>query len=543
MNNKAALFVQAIRGPVLLITIGILFAVQQSSTLPFSRTWPLIIIVIGVMKLIERMVLQPRPAGPVGFGPPQAPGAPYVRATPYLRRISITGPLVLIAIGVLFLIHAISPEYHIGEFLILYWPFILIGWGVIALLEACVLAMSGSALPVNGISGGGWVLVILICIVGVISFEFHRPNTWWRNTGWETGVQAFGEEHEYTIDPVQKAVGDAPHVVIETFRGDAKVTVGAGKQVTVSGHKTVKSFDSGEADRSNSATPVDVIVQGNTVTVRCNQDKASGRAPVTTDLEVSVPKDASVEASGTYGDFDISGTAGNVNISSDNAGVRLQDIGGNVNIDTRRSDLVRCTNVTGAVDLRGKGEDVELTKIAGQVTIAGDYSGTLALRNLVKPVHVQDRRTQFDVQQIAGEIRLDSGSLNAENVVGPVKLNTHDTDVTLTGFTNGLDLNVDKGDIELKPGVPLANMTVHTHSGDIAVTLPQSANFAITASTDHGDIDNEFGDRLHERSDGPGAKLQGSTGSGPDLRFATDRGSVTVRKTNTAPPAAAGTPA
>jgi hypothetical protein len=68
MNNRAALFVQAIRGPILLITIGALFAIHQAGVISFARTWPLIIIVIGVMKLIERMFVQspPPPRVPVG---------------------------------------------------------------------------------------------------------------------------------------------------------------------------------------------------------------------------------------------------------------------------------------------------------------------------------------------------------------------------------------------------------------------------------------------------------------------------------------------
>jgi hypothetical protein len=66
--NREALFVQAIRGPILLITIGILFAIHQAGTLSFGRTWPLIIIMIGVMKLFERMVTKP-PAVPPPGGP------------------------------------------------------------------------------------------------------------------------------------------------------------------------------------------------------------------------------------------------------------------------------------------------------------------------------------------------------------------------------------------------------------------------------------------------------------------------------------------
>lgn len=60
--NSALLFARAARGPVLLIVVGVLFAVQQAGIVPFTRTWPLILIVIGLMKLVERL-LTPHPTG------------------------------------------------------------------------------------------------------------------------------------------------------------------------------------------------------------------------------------------------------------------------------------------------------------------------------------------------------------------------------------------------------------------------------------------------------------------------------------------------
>ncbi len=446
-------------------------------------------------------------------------------------RGSVTGPLILIAIGVLFLIHAVSPDFRIGEMLAEYWPYLLIAWGVIAFLEVCIRAMRGAPIPTNGVSGGAWVLVVFICIAGLSTYEVRRSDNWWRRASFERGIQAFGEEHDYSITPTQRTVGKTPHIVIESFRGDAKIAGNDGSDLTVTGHKTIRAFESRDSDTANSQTPVEVLVQGGTVIIRCNQDKAGSRTPVTTDLDISVPKGATVEATGAQGDFDVSAISGNVDLSSENAGMRLQDIDGNVTVDTRRSDLVRCTNVKGTVDLRGRGTDVELTNIAGQVTINGDYSGTLSLRDVSKPVRVENMRTQLEVEQAPGEIRLDRGSLTVQNVVGPVKLTTRSTDVTLDGFTNGLELSIDKGDVDLKPGrLPLGKMAVHTRSGNIELALPQTATFALTASTNHGEIDNEFGDALKERAEGRGARLEGAVGSGPDLNLVTDRGSITVRK-------------
>lgn len=46
--------VPAIRGPIMLITIGVLFALDYSAGIRFWKTWPVLLIVVGVLHLIER---------------------------------------------------------------------------------------------------------------------------------------------------------------------------------------------------------------------------------------------------------------------------------------------------------------------------------------------------------------------------------------------------------------------------------------------------------------------------------------------------------
>ena len=45
----------ALRGPVLLILLGALFLVDQNSGLSFVNTWPALIIVYGLFKLLENL--------------------------------------------------------------------------------------------------------------------------------------------------------------------------------------------------------------------------------------------------------------------------------------------------------------------------------------------------------------------------------------------------------------------------------------------------------------------------------------------------------
>jgi DUF4097 and DUF4098 domain-containing protein YvlB len=456
-------------------------------------------------------------------------------------RSSFTGPIVLIAIGVVFLIHSLSPDFRVGDLLSSYWPYVLIGWGCLQFLEVCFRFATNRPLPPNGVSGLGWLAVVIICLVGFSAFQIRQASPWLRWAGFERGIRAFGQEREFSVNPIQRTVGRTPRLIIENFRGDAKIVGADGEEMTVGGHKVISAFDESELTRVNDVTPVTVSVQGNTVIVRCNQNKAGSRVHLSTNLDIAVPKGATVEVTGTVGDFDISGLSGSVDVSSENSGIRLQDIDGAVKIDTRRSDLIRCSNVKGTVDLRGHGTDIELTKIAGQVTINGSYTGSLALRELAKAVRVEGSRTEFNVQGVPGEIRVDRGSVNMQNVVGPTRLTTRVNDVNLSDFSDGLEISVDKGDVELNPGrVPLGRMTVHARSGNIELAIPQSAGFAMSAITDHGEVSNDFGDALKSSSEGRGARLSGTVGSGPEVKLGTERGTITVRKASSSGTATVG---
>jgi hypothetical protein len=47
-------FLSAIRGPVMLITLGSLLSIDHFGTVSFARTWPVLLIVFGLFKLMER---------------------------------------------------------------------------------------------------------------------------------------------------------------------------------------------------------------------------------------------------------------------------------------------------------------------------------------------------------------------------------------------------------------------------------------------------------------------------------------------------------
>ncbi len=450
-------------------------------------------------------------------------------------RGSITGPLVLILVGFIFLLHTISPNFDIGTLIGRYWPFLLIIWGVVALIEVCIrYSLMRGAIPRNGVSGGAWVVVIVLAVIGSIAYQIEQPEhrNWLRQIGFESGIEEFGEQHRYPIETVSRTTGPIPRVVLEDFRGDAKVTGVEGTTVSVTGEKNISSFDRDDADKANAQSPLEVTTDGNTVTIRCRREGDDNRASINANLEVSVPKGASIEASDSRGSLEIASVNGNVNLDGGNVeDVRIDNVGGDVKLEAHSSKSIHCSNIKGSLQLEGRGTDVELENIAGQVTLQGDYTGSISLNALAKPVRIESMRTELEVKQVNGYIRLDRGTLDAKDLAGPIKLKTHSTDVTLAGFTDSIDLEVERGDIELRPGhTPLGQISVEDHSGNIELALPPAAQFAINAETKNGEIDNQFGDVLRESSSGHGAQLEGEVGHGPDVKMITRRGNINVRK-------------
>ena len=74
MRGNDRSMIRALRGPVTLITLGVLFALNNFTPYRFEQTWPILLIVFGLMSLLRRGV-EDRPA-PIGTWASSTPNAP-----------------------------------------------------------------------------------------------------------------------------------------------------------------------------------------------------------------------------------------------------------------------------------------------------------------------------------------------------------------------------------------------------------------------------------------------------------------------------------
>jgi hypothetical protein len=55
MNGNSRSLLSSIRGPIMLIAVGLLFAADQFTDYGIWRTWPVLLILLGLLKLAERI--------------------------------------------------------------------------------------------------------------------------------------------------------------------------------------------------------------------------------------------------------------------------------------------------------------------------------------------------------------------------------------------------------------------------------------------------------------------------------------------------------
>ena len=446
-----------------------------------------------------------------------------------MKSRSIAGPVILIAVGALFLIHNLRPDLRFWESLIRYWPFLLIGFGVLRLAEVLFDAGSGRDIATRNYGGGGAVvaLVMLFIVLSVVT----RRAEFFRARGFENGrLDLFGEAYDYPVN-AQGAADGVTMLVLDNLRGNLSVTGGDGARYEVNGHKSVRAYNRSDADAIEKKGGLKFVREGNQLIVRADEPQTPKEGRMSADLEIKVPRGVSVEARGRSGDLSLSSLTGSVDISSDRGDVRLSDIGGSARVNVNRSSLVRAVDMKGPLDIEGHGNDIQLENVSGEVTINGSYSGTLDFKNIAKALHFESPQTELRLEQVPGNFSMDLSDVRASNIIGPMRLRTKSRDIHIDNFAEAMEIDIERGDVELSPArTPLAKIDVHARFGNIELALPERAQFDLKGATSQGETHNDYGPQLKTEIDGRAATIRSVDSHGVPITVSTDRGQISVRK-------------
>ena len=440
----------------------------------------------------------------------------------------MAGPVVLILLGVVLLLttmRVLHPQPLLHWFGT-YWPALIILWGVIKLMEYQQAQKEG--VRASGIGAGGVLLLIFLIVFGLAATQASHFN--WDeirdhiDLGDET-FPLFGHNYSYD-DQVQQNFPAGASLRVVNDHGAVNVTVSDDNQIHVIAHKRINAESQAEADKFNPRVKPQLNASDHTVTLNANTQGAGDHA-VTTDIDVSIPRKASVVIAARRGDVSVLGRDGDVDISSQHGDVATSDINGKVSLSLNHGSA-RVAKISADVSIEGRADDISLEDVKGTARLNGEFD-TLKLSKIANAVSFKSARTDMEFSRLSGDLDMDSGDMRASDLAGPFRLLTRSKDVRLTGVNGDLRLENENGAVEIRMN-KLGNMQVSNKNSDIQIYLPDKAGFRVEARSHGGEIESDF-DALKIDNGDDQATANGSVGGGgPHLVITNEHGGIELRK-------------
>ncbi|MCL6567072.1 MAG: DUF4097 family beta strand repeat-containing protein [Acidobacteriia bacterium] len=446
------------------------------------------------------------------------------------RRRSIFGGLLLTLLGTYFLLANLLPELNLWSAFWRYWPALLILWGVARLVDYRSARRAGQA-PPRTLTAGEFVLVLLLIgVVGVISLVRQIRTDPDRQIDlvlpWD---RAFSFPEEVTSEVV--ATDAALDILIP--RGNIEIVAEEASQIRAVVSKRAYAFSERDARRAADQASLRIVKTDSGYALQPEWREGRRLGNIYFDLTVHVPRSMPLRIQSVRGNLRAAGLTGRLDVELRRGDVEIRNAGSAVRVKLRQGD-VRIHAVRGDVIVEGPGDLVEVSEVAGALTIQGNFSGPIQISRVQGETTFRSSRTNLSVGRIAGQLELSGGQLTLTDSSGPVSLITRSYDITMENIEGELRIeNRSSGDIRLQfRRPPQQPVQVRNEKGDIELTLPAEATFALQAIAQRGEIESDFTGAGLEKTDREEAvELRGRVGArGPNIRLETTYGTIRLRR-------------
>ncbi|MCU1321838.1 MAG: hypothetical protein JWM43_1487 [Acidobacteriaceae bacterium] len=461
-----------------------------------------------------------------------------------MRRGSIVGPILVVALGVLFLLVQLGriSFYRVGVYFGRFWPLLLVAIGVVLVIEWAIDRNSNKDNAAYGrpmIGGGVVFLIVLIAIAGIGFHGFNEGQRDFFAHGFGMGItpenmdQFFGDKHE-SDQSLDQAFPANATLNVTNPRGDVSVSgTSTDNQIHIMVHKQVYTrSDSDAENRANELTPrLNVPSGSNGGAFDVIMPALEGAHA---DLVITLPTSAPVTISANHGDVRASTIAAPLNVTANHGDIEVSAIKGPVSARINNSgSSFSAHSIDGSLSVDGRGRDLTISDIAGPVSIGGDFFGSTHVEHIRGTVRFHSSRTDFQLASLSGEINISSSDISADGAQGPVSLTTRSRNINLEHVAGDLNVTNSNGSVDLISAPPLGNVTVQNRHGSVNVTVPEKASFTVQAETSNGDIENDFS--LSSQENNSRRSLGGTVGKGGTLiRINTSEGDIGIKKANLA---------
>ena len=333
-----------------------------------------------------------------------------------LRPSSMLGPILLISIGIIALLielgHLSAP--HSLDLLARWWPLLLVGAGVVRLLEWLMdqrrrreAIELGQPYASRSLSSGAVLLLFLLIAAGIASSlarhnagQVLGSNFSINQEDWD---QFVGDKHENDLT-LQHACPEGTVLTVDSPRGDIAVSgTSTDGLMHLVAHTTVYTRSDSDAGRRAAQVAPNVQDAGNQLSVTIPSGDSAR-----VDLTISLPPATTVVVHGNQGDVSVHAQQAPVTIIANHGDVDANDITGPLIVHVNKGDSsFSAHNDRGGVTLEGRAMDVTLSDLSGAINLNGEFFGTVHLERTGGPVRMHTGRVDLEVAQVNGQLGAD----------------------------------------------------------------------------------------------------------------------------------------
>jgi DUF4097 and DUF4098 domain-containing protein YvlB len=217
---------------------------------------------------------------------------------------------------------------------------------------------------------------------------------------------------------------------------------------------------------------------------------------------------AAVHAHMNHGDFSAHAVQGDVTVDGHTGDVTISEIKGSVAMDGEFFGDTHVENLGSNLHFHSSRTDIDVNKLPGDMTMDAD---DLHITQASGPLRIQTRSKNIDLSQISGDVQVDNSngevSVGMVAPVGTIRINNQNEPITLALPPNaGFAINATANDGDIETEFPLnvsGSNQRHTLTGSIG---NGSAKIELTAG--HGDVHVKKGDlaerpEIRERPEAP----------------------------------------
>lgn len=442
-----------------------------------------------------------------------------------MRRPSLLGALLWVALGILFLLRNFGIGLDFWSLAGRYWPILLILLGLGKVIDY-FLKKDAISIRVGEIVGILVLLLVGTAITRISDSHMGRIVRDWPIQIGGSSVrpgQWIGESHTYSEEATYPLDHPMP-IRIENSYGSVSVSPGSDREIRVhlkkvifaneprakdiAGEVHLESASEKEGDSNTSVKPEaepGKKAAADHFVVRTNREALSSKNySLNTDMEIFVPKDSQLQVVNTFGEVRIAEINGKLDLSTTHRDLVVRDCKGQFTISTRYADA-RLTNLVGNVSLDGRGR-VYIEDIKGDVSVTDEYS-------------------PLEILSVDGKVTVSSteGSIRIEEISKPVVIDARGTRVQVSSLKDRLKVTASYGHVDISE----TSSDIILESRNATLTLKEiGGNIEINSNSDRISAD-EIGGRIALKAQAGSVRLNGVKGP---LNIQTTRTDVIVNE-------------